>query len=524
MQKQFYLLGIVAIVVLSLIFVIAGCDEQQKSPVESSTVDNTAAGRLANMSSGCEPFVTELWAGAAQNDLSKGTLVGTVTVWNENGYLYVKYQITEAEWYLTETHVWVGTDYNNIPQNAAPGQFPYKKEFDDPQTEYTFEIPADGWDCETNLYLAAHATVCKPGEGEPSTQFVQGVIATQTLWAGQHIDAGTITVAIEGENLVVTYETKDGWEMTATHLAVSKTLEGIPQTKKGNPIPGKFPYKHEDLGGVTGDSYTILLSDFDIECDDMLYIAAHADLQKMIEGGSYQTETGWADGDDFPGKNWATYFTVTIECETVYPEPECETAWALGNYTFIDFGISDKWGWFFDYTICCEQPSIILYSTGTGHTGNLGGRTGADALCEGNKPAGYANWRAFLSVNADDEIRNMPGNYGIPTGIPIKGPNGAQIASNWADLLDGTIAVTLIDAGVASVNGLSGEWWSGSYWNGSLALGTQGQPGTCNSWTYAGSSLPYGQVGGIGEINFYWMERYLQYCNRDNVHVLCVAW
>ncbi len=322
--------------------------------IHSSTADafdvNAICIKNAEKCQACEPLTTDLIAG-------QHTDVGSVTVWNspDGSTLYVQY-VVDSPWYLTEAHFWASIDWNDIPQNAAPGQFPYKEEFAEPYpTEYTFSITKEeGWDCGTQLYLAAHATVCAPGEGEPSTQFVQGIIATQTLWAGQNIDAGTVTVKVESENLVVTYETKDGWEMTETHLAVSETFDGIPQTKKGNSIPGQFPYKHENLGGVTVDSYTIPLSDFNIECGDMLYMAAHAALQKMLPGGGYQTETGWADGDDFPGNNWATYFTVTIECETIYPEPECETAWGYGDYTFIDYGIANKWGWFFDYTICCE--------------------------------------------------------------------------------------------------------------------------------------------------------------------------
>lgn len=31
-----------------------------------------------------------------------------------------------------------------------------------------------------------------------------------------------------------------------------------------------------------------------------------------------------------------------------------ETAWGYGNYNFIESNISKKWGWFFDYFICCD--------------------------------------------------------------------------------------------------------------------------------------------------------------------------
>ena len=116
-----------------------------------------------------------------------------------------------------------------------------------------------------------------------------------TLYAGQSIDVGTVSIWNDEENLYVTYSTTGGWEMTETHLAVATSLTDIPQAK-GNPIPGKFPYKHEDLGYITSDSYIILLSEIDggVGADDTLYIAAHAKVIRPIEDC---WETVWLIGD-----------------------------------------------------------------------------------------------------------------------------------------------------------------------------------------------------------------------------------
>ena len=35
------------------------------------------------------------------------------------------------------------------------------------------------------------------------------------------------------------------WRILETHLHIATSLAGIPQTKTGNPIPGKFEYKGE---------------------------------------------------------------------------------------------------------------------------------------------------------------------------------------------------------------------------------------------------------------------------------------
>ncbi|GEM_PF-3352109 len=105
-----------------------------------------------------------------------------------------------------------------------------------------------------------------------------------TLLAGQDIDAGTVSVWNDGDNLFVKFETSAGWVMTETHLAVATDPNDIPQ-KNGNPIPGRFTYKHEDLGGVTEDPYTIPLSEIGAGPDGTVYIAAHAALLLIIGDG-----------------------------------------------------------------------------------------------------------------------------------------------------------------------------------------------------------------------------------------------
>jgi hypothetical protein len=65
---------------------------------------------------------------------------------------------------------------------------------------------------------------------------------TTTLFAGQTIDAGTVTVQAVGTALCVTFAATSDWAIEETHLAVATSLAGIPQTRKGNPRPGQFPY------------------------------------------------------------------------------------------------------------------------------------------------------------------------------------------------------------------------------------------------------------------------------------------
>ena len=128
---------------------------------------------------------------------------------------------------------------------------------------------------------------------------------TVTLFAGQTIDAGEVTAQVVGSQLCVTFSANSDWAIEETHLAVGTSLAGIPQTKSGNPKPGRFPY--QSLHDPAVSTYTTCIP-FTFTGED-LFIAAHASLVGTPTGGhGGQQETGWADGLDFPGANWATYF------------------------------------------------------------------------------------------------------------------------------------------------------------------------------------------------------------------------
>ena len=158
--------------------------------------------------------------------------------------------------------------------------------------------------------------------------------------SGQGIDVGNVTVTNNATHIVVEFTTTEDWCMTETHLHIAPQgdvetpAEGIPQTKKGNPIPGKFDYSTDstDHDCTNQVEYTFAMP-LPNGCDlgDDVVIAAHAAVQEpiLVDGEpvldeflnpTFRYETAWGNGEDFEGKNWATYFTYTIE----EPEPEEE--------------------------------------------------------------------------------------------------------------------------------------------------------------------------------------------------------
>ncbi|MGE5550639.1 MAG: hypothetical protein ACM3ZC_08920 [Bacteroidota bacterium] len=153
-------------------------------------------------------------------------------------------------------------------------------------------------------------------------------------------------------------------------------------------------------------------------------------------------------------------------------------------------GIGDGWLKVHVASAVPVPGRIYLYPT-IEHSSSLKGaypdaRTGADAIAAANRPLVMAGkiCHAFISISAADCIANMPANYGFPTNIPIVSATDTTkvIADNWADLLDGTIDLTLNEA----------FGWTGPYgwWSGSKADGTYDTANT-GGWT----SYTYGMTG-----------------------------
>jgi hypothetical protein len=116
-------------------------------------------------------YTFDLYAGAGQNDISKGMLVGNVIVDYAGGFVTVTYEITKPGVYLGDVHLWVGCEplpkvtrgKKDPAYTNDPGQFPVKGGYDfnagDRETEWSSDpIPVT---C-SNIYVAAHAVVWLP--------------------------------------------------------------------------------------------------------------------------------------------------------------------------------------------------------------------------------------------------------------------------------------------------------------------------------------------------------------------------
>lgn len=133
--------------------------------------------------------------------------------------------------------------------------------------------------------------ILAPSTPATGTPYVTDLIADGGDGSG--IDVGDVTIWNEGTTLFVRFETTGTWVLTKTHMHIAGTPEDIPQTKKGNPIPGKFDNKmsHNNIQIFT---YSIDLTEAGFSSGDSIAIATHADVKQPIEE-CY--ETVWQIGD-----------------------------------------------------------------------------------------------------------------------------------------------------------------------------------------------------------------------------------
>jgi hypothetical protein len=138
-----------------------------------------------------------------------------------------------------------------------------------------------------------------------------------TLYAGQTIDAGKVSVWNGRENLKIRIEPSGEWSISEVHVFVGTDQDEIP-TAEGNPVPGQFPYKKEFSSPVLKDTTVVHLSD-DMgfnwgapwEDERIQNIAVHVDLVKLdeITGEVTDEEGAWAFGpNEFEGSQWGWWF------------------------------------------------------------------------------------------------------------------------------------------------------------------------------------------------------------------------
>ena len=350
-------------------------------------------GNTGSCVNGYYEYSYTLWAGQSNN-------AGTVTITNDDDNLYVTYNTNESA-DLLEVHVNVYTEGSVLPtKRPAPGQAPYKAGnlYAD---SYTVTIPFSDLgttaNCGAKFYFVAHAALTSDNQSDNSTDepsnlnlagetgyaggnapytgtrgggawFYLADYAIEccdevsecpqlewTLWAGQHNNAGSVTVLNDDTYLYVTYNTNESADLATVHLRIGTSA---PTSKDA---PGRYNMnRYIDLSNFPVDSYTIIipLSEVGFGCDEEIFISAHASLTSDDPSDNATDEDVPYDNGNYSPSG---EYNSSNAGETAFGGPSQfgdsnydnngETAYGGGS--FISPG-GGAWFYFMQYIICCN--------------------------------------------------------------------------------------------------------------------------------------------------------------------------
>ena len=139
--------------------------------------------------------------------------------------------------------------------------------------------------------------------------------------AGQHFNAGMVTIHNNNGGLLIDVQMADNWRMVELHVHAGWAENPIPTTKDGNPKPGKFDFKYEYADPAAREPIYL---DFEEDLNGFRWgapyeeqrqrhIAVHAEVLELDEFGNVIDEQGaWAQGNmEFEGASqwcwWVLY-------------------------------------------------------------------------------------------------------------------------------------------------------------------------------------------------------------------------
>ncbi len=128
-------------------------------------------------------------------------------------------------------------------------------------------------------------------------------------------------------------------------------------------------------------------------------------------------------------------------------------------------------GVFNNSTIPKPADSIVFFPTPSVQ-GNLGGRSGADALClsylDNERISMFnnscSNVRAVISIDSNDELRDMVSNYSIPTDRDLRGNTGIKFGTSWNNFTnrDYWYPIATVLGGMGDGGSWNYKFWSGN--------------------------------------------------------------
>ncbi|MCU0454521.1 MAG: hypothetical protein MUE68_12780 [Bacteroidetes bacterium] len=266
---------------------------------------------------------------------------------------------------------------------------------------------------------------------------------TVDLMTRRSVDVGNVSfddVDTNGDGVVdaleVRYTTSAGWKLHSVDLWIGASLESMPDTRKGDPKPRKFPYRDRRINDTTW-VVTVPFTEIGYQCGNFnpWYVAAHAVVRKQVGRWFHTVESAWSADTRFRETRgrWATYTTIVITCDKVAPPPDqCETAYAYGNGAACFYDLTDaddnalfaEWGW--TNPIAPGSTTMDLFAKADG----AGSCDLAGAYKVGTVSISYVANTLTVTVDAEplfglDDVALFYGSmpYPVVNGVPTVDPS-----------------------------------------------------------------------------------------------------
>ncbi len=175
----------------------------------------------------------------------------------------------------------------------------------------------------------------------------------------------------------------------------------------------------------------------------------------------------------------------------------------------------------------CVVSGKLVFLTSTQHTGDLGGVTGADGICQDAASlAGHpGTFKAWLSGGASS---SSPSVRFTQSTEPYVRVDGAVVADDWADLTDGTLhnPINVDEYGAAAVTSFAYTYVTTSGGPGlNVSSDCYGGDCHCNDWTNAngqGSPTPGSAVGRVSFTTSQWTDySFGNFCGPTGYSLYC---
>jgi hypothetical protein len=150
----------------------------------------------------------------------------------------------------------------------------------------------------------------------------------------------------------------------------------------------------------------------------------------------------------------------------------------------------------------------LVFVTSTEHAGNLGGLSGADAICQERADNATPSplpgtYKAWLATN--DIVSGPTSRFSADRLSPYIRTDGMLVAKDWSDLVDGVLVAPIE---ITENGDISNE---SSVWTAVQTSGDGGEIFDCNGWTSSSSSHS-GQQGTSRVAGPRWTEHSIDTC------------